>query len=111
MRRRLDQERSRQQAVAENLLAARALMEDGLLTAPVEDNAVARLREVQQIDPGNAEANQMLRACADRLATVAEEAHSVALLDEAKQYLDLALAIVPDVPEWIALRESWEQAE
>ena len=108
MRQRLAAERARLETVIASLAAARAFMADGYLTAPPEQNAVAKLREVQQVDPGNVEAEQLLRACADRLATVAEEAHDAELFDEAKQYLDLALAIVPDVPEWVALRDSWE---
>lgn len=108
IRRRMLAERNRLEAVAENLADARRLLTLGLLTNPPGDNAVARLREVQKIDPGNVEAEQMLRTCADRLASVAAEAHEVGLYDEAKQYLDLALAIVPDVPDWVALRDSWE---
>ncbi len=108
VRRRLVAERQRLKTVSDNIDAAKSHMASGYLTAPPEANAVAKLREVQQIDPGNTEAEQLLRVCAERLAAVATEAHGYGLVDEAKQYLDLALAIQPDVAEWIALREGWE---
>ncbi len=53
-------------------------------------------------------ADELLKACADRLKMVATEAYQFGLLGSAKQYLDLALAITPAVGSWVALRESWE---
>ena len=108
IRDRLESEQTRQQRIAENLALAGELIRQGFLTAPVEDNAVARLREVQQIDPGNAAAAGLLRQCAQRLASVAIEAHEFGMVTEAKQYLDLALTITPEVEQWVALRDSWE---
>jgi tetratricopeptide (TPR) repeat protein len=111
IRRRLDAEHERQNTIFDNLLMAQQLMAQGYLTLPVGQNAVAKLREVQQVDPGNADAIELLKQCAQKLANVAVEAHEQELTDEAKEYLDLALAITPDVESWIALREGWGAIE
>jgi hypothetical protein len=63
------------------------------------------------VDPGNADAIELLKQCAQKLANVAVEAHEQEFTDEAKEYLDLALAITPDVESWIALREGWGEIE
>ncbi|MGK0260183.1 MAG: tetratricopeptide (TPR) repeat protein [Candidatus Azotimanducaceae bacterium] len=111
IRRRLDAEHERQNTIFDNLLMAQQLMAQGYLTLPVGQNAVAKLREVQQVDPGNADAIELLKQCAQKLANVAVEAHEQEFTDEAKEYLDLALAITPDVESWIALREGWGEIE
>jgi len=107
IRSRLDAEQKRLEAVAENLAVAQGLMAQGYLTAPAERNAVMYLREVQKLDPGNPNVGALLQECAQRLATVALEAHEYGLLRDAEQYLDLALTITPEVSEWVALRERW----
>lgn len=89
------------------LADARKYLADGYLTAPEQGNATQSLREVQRLDPGNVDAVRMLRAVAQRLAEVAVEARAAGLNREAQEYLDLALAIVPGVPEWQTLRETW----
>ena len=111
IRRRADAERLRQDTIQASLDEARSLIARGYFTAPLDNNAVAKLREVQQIDPGNQAANEMLKQCAQKLAAVAVEANEFGFTNEAKQYLDLALAITPDVTAWIALREGWQTAE
>lgn len=111
IRRRLEAEHERQNTISNNLTMAQELMAQGYLTLPVGHNAVAKLREIQQVDPGNADATELLQQCAQKLADVALEAHEYELTDEAKEYLDLALAITPDVESWIALRESWEESQ
>ena len=108
IRQRLDTEQLRLESVANSLQMASILIEAGYLTAPSNENAVAYLREVQQIDPGNKHANALLAVCAERLAGVAKEAYEFELTDIAEQYLDLALTITPEVAEWVALRDSWE---
>ena len=109
--RRVAAEKLREATIGENLANARELIATGFLTAPAEENAVAKLREVQRLDPGNLDAVLLLKECAERLAEVAMEADSFALREEAKTYLDLALAITPDVEAWVNLRESWEGAD
>lgn len=94
--------------VATNLQEAEALLRQGFVTEPPEQNAVSLLREVERLDPGNERAEALLGQAAARLVEVAMEAHSAGLEDEAKQYLELALTVTPDVPSWRALRESWE---
>jgi len=108
IRARLYAERARQQTIAENLSNARSLISAGYLTQPAGENAVAKLREVQNVDPGNSVALQMLQICAQRLAEAATDAYEFGLVDDAEQYLDLALAISPDTQHWITLRDSWE---
>ena len=95
-------------AVAGNLREAESLLGQGFVTEPPERNAVALLREVERLDPGNDRAEALLAQSAERLVEVAMEAHAADLEEEAKQYLDLALTVTPDVPPWRALRESWE---
>ncbi len=108
IRRRLEAERTRQATIRQNIEDARVLFAAGFLTDPVGENAVAKLREVQQVDPGNETALELLQRCAERLAAVAQEARRFGLNDNAEQYLDLAITIQPDVADWVALRDGWE---
>lgn len=109
LRSRIDAEISRQESIAANLQTAENLMALGYLTAPADNHAVAYLREIQQLDPGNERATELLEQCAERLAAVAVEAHEFGLTDTARQYLDLALTITPEVEQWVTLRDSWNQ--
>ncbi len=111
IRRRLQLERARQKTITDNIASARSLMAAGFLTQPIGNNAVDKLREVQQVDPRNEVALTMLQRCADRLAAVAMEAHEFGLSEDAEQYLDLAITIQPDATEWTTLRDSWESAK
>jgi hypothetical protein len=78
-----------------------------MITEPPEKNAVARLLEVRRLDPSNATARDMLNAAAGRLADVARDAYDAGMKTDARHYLELALTVTPDVPEWRALRDSW----
>lgn len=109
IRGRLDAAVQRAQDIENFLVEARDLVAQGFLTAPAENNAVTKLRLVQQLDPGNEEADEKLQQIAQRLAAVAGEAHQWSMYSQAKQYLDLALTITPEVEEWVTLRESWEE--
>ena len=109
LRSRIDAEISRQQSIAANLQTAENLMALGYLTAPADNHAVAYLREIQQLDPGNERATALLQQCAERLAAVAVEAHEFGLTETARQYLDLALTITPEVEPWVILRDSWNR--
>jgi serine/threonine protein kinase/tetratricopeptide (TPR) repeat protein len=93
--------------VARLLNEAQKLMNDGFITEPPDQNAVARLLEVRRLDPNNTQARDMLNAAAGRLAAVAREAYDAGLKPEAQHFLELALTVTPDVPEWRALRDSW----
>ena len=111
LRRALASEQSRLDSVDELLGNAQSYFVDGFLTQPAGANAVASLREVQRLEPGNEQANELMRQVADRLAQVAQEARDAGLTSEATEYLDLALAIVPDVYEWQQLRTRWAGSE
>ena len=107
LRQRIENERSRQARVVVLLEQSQELMSKGYLTAPIENNATALLREVLQLDPSNTPAKNLLNVCARRLSQAAQEAYEYKLRDTAKEYMDLALTINPDVVEWVALREKW----
>ena len=103
-------ERQRLLTVAELLAQGLELFNNGLLTEPSKSNAVMVLRNVQQLDPGNATAQTLLRRCAERLVEVAVEARRFGLLADADQYLALALSIQSDAPEWIELQRQWQRS-
>jgi tetratricopeptide (TPR) repeat protein len=107
LKRRLAVEEQRVDKVAVLLEQAKTLAKDGYLTEPQSRNAVSRALEVLRLDPSNEPARAVLRDCASRLAAVAQEAYAVGLVEDAKHYLELALTVTPDVPEWRALRDSW----
>ena len=88
----------------------RELLANGLLTEPVERNAVMLLRRVQQLDPDNDLALELLSRCAQRLAAAAIEAHSFGLFPDADQYLALALSIQPGNPKWRTLQQQWQRS-
>ncbi|MEZ5560472.1 MAG: protein kinase [Pseudomonadales bacterium] len=106
---RLDAEANRRSAVAANLARARELLSQGFVTEPPTGNAVSILREVERIDPENAEARVLLQQCAERLAGVAEDAYAVGMTEDARHYLELALTVTPGVARWRELREQWEK--
>jgi len=110
MKSRLDVEVTRLDTVSQNLKAAESLLALGYVTAPPERNAVALLRNVERLDPGNARARELLNRAAERLAAVAKEAYDVGMVEDAKQYLDLALTVTPDVSAWRELRASWDKS-
>jgi len=105
----LDAEVTRLAAVNKNLKEAERLLQQGFITEPGGANAVALLREVEQLDPDNAAARRLLSRAAERLAEVAREAHAVGMMAQARHYLELALTVTPDVAEWRELRASWEE--
>lgn len=106
---RLDTEVSRLANIQTGLERAQLLLAQGFITAPQPENAVAVLREVERLDPGNEQAAALLRSGAERLVSVAREAYEVGMVEEARQYLELALTVTPDVDEWRALRATWNQ--
>jgi serine/threonine-protein kinase PpkA len=111
LRSRLEREVAKLAAVEKNLDEAEALLAKGFVTEPEDRNAVALLREVERLDPGNERAQALLRSAAERLAAVAQEAFEVGLEADAKNYLELALTITPNVAEWRELRRRWERRE
>jgi tRNA A-37 threonylcarbamoyl transferase component Bud32/tetratricopeptide (TPR) repeat protein len=106
----LETEIARRATVAERLDQARGLLAEGFITEPQGRNVVALLREVERLDPGNEPAKRMLKESAERLASVAQEAYEVGMVDDAKHYLELALTVTPDVAAWRELRATWEKS-
>ncbi|MFK7915905.1 MAG: protein kinase [Pseudomonadales bacterium] len=92
------------------LAQARESVRLGYLTQPDDASAVSALRQLQQIDPGNAAAEAMLIEIAERLAAVAEQAYAVGMTQQARTYLDLALTVTPNVLDWRAKRDAWQAA-
>ena len=110
LRAELDAETERRDTVRDLLQDGRELLANGLLTEPVERNAVMLLRRVQQLDPDNDQASELLSRCAQRLAAAAIEAHSFGLFSDADQYLALALSIQPGNPKWRTLQQQWQRS-
>ena len=110
LRAELDAETERRDTVRDLLQDGRELLANGLLTEPVERNAVMLLRRVQQLDPNNDQASELLSRCAHRLAAAAIEAHSFGLFPDADQYLALALSIQPGNPKWRTLQQQWQRS-
>ena len=96
-------------SVMRNLELARARLERGLITAPENDNAILFLRRVLDQDQGNRLATALLEECAARIATVAREAYAANMKNLGRTYLDKALQLQPNEPEWLALRARWAQ--
>ena len=108
---RLDGEVARRASVRENLDEAERLLDRGFITEPQERNAVALLRDVERLDPGNERAQALLARSAERLASVAREAYDVGLTRDARHSLELALTVTPDVAAWRELRAEWEKSD
>ena len=109
MNARYDRELARIEAVARLVVAAETLCAEGYITGPsLDDNCVARLREVQRLDPANADAIQLLSVAATRLHTVAGEAYDMGMKEDGLRYLDLALTVTPGIPRWLRQREKWQ---
>jgi len=107
LRETVDKQLSTADAVNSLLIEARDLMEQGFLTEPENNNAVALLRNVMRLQPGNPDAKVLLDSAAQRLATVAQEAYDAGLIEDATNYMDLALTIAPAAADWRVLRNEW----
>lgn len=107
LRETVDNQLSTADSVSSLLVEARDLMEQGFITEPDNNNAVALLRNVLGLQPGNAEAKALMDESAKRLATVAQEAYDAGLIEDATNYMDLALTIAPEATDWRVLRDEW----
>jgi tetratricopeptide (TPR) repeat protein len=107
LQQRLNAEAERIAELEQLLVEAREMYRNGFITAPADANAVDRLVRVLRLDPQHEEAMDMLRASGERLAEVAKEAHEAGLRVEARQYLQLALGLVPEHDEWRRLLDDW----
>ena len=109
MNARYDGEINRVETVKQLVTEAEALCAEGYITGPsLEENCVAKLREAQRLDPGNADAVRLLSVSATQLETVAREAFQIGMKAEGLRYLDLALTITPGISRWRERRERWQ---
>ena len=90
---------------------AQLLFQRGYISEPENDNAIAVLRRAQTKDAQNADVISLLDQCAERTATVAQEAFSAGLVDRAIQYMDLALSIQPMNDAWSRQYQQWRQQD
>ena len=112
MNARFDAELARIETVRNLIREAEALFEKGYVTGPaLEDNAVARLREAQRLDPANADAGRLMSMAATRLAKTATDAYVAGMTEEGLLYLDLALTVSPGSSRWRERRQRWQAEE
>lgn len=110
MQTRYDEELRRIATVRRLIAEAEALYELAYITGPSpQDNAVARLREAQRLDPANVDVVRLLSVSATRLASVAEDAYAAGMFEEALLYLDLALTVTPGIERWRQRRDQWRR--
>ena len=104
---RLELEQARAERLRVLLQEARQLLADGYITAPEENNLLAKLFEVFTLDSDNPTALVLRERAAERLAKVAEDAWAAGLGEEAREYLRVALTLMPDNEAWIEKRAIW----
>ena len=98
---------SRQESITNTMLRARKLLQEGFITEPANNNAVALLTDVLSLQPGHPEATELLSQAANRLADIASEAHAAGLTSEALSFIQMAISINPDNQLWLQLRDEW----
>jgi tetratricopeptide (TPR) repeat protein len=91
----LRSEQARQKKIQGLLVKANERITALRLTKPPRDNAFHFFREVQKIDPGNAEAQKGLRKIADRYATLAEKEMNRFRYDDARRFIETGLGVDP----------------
>ena len=91
----LQSEQARQKKIQGLLVKANERITALHLTKPPRDNAFHFFREVQKIDPGNAEAQKGLRKIADRYATLAEKEMNRFRYDDARRFIETGLGVDP----------------
>lgn len=90
---------------------ALSLYQRGYISGPTTDNAIEVLKQVLVLDAKNSDAQELLNQCAERTATVAEEAYKAGLVDRAKDYMELALSIQPMNDAWSSKYQDWTQLD
>ncbi|MBL0714168.1 MAG: hypothetical protein JJV98_10750 [Desulfosarcina sp.] len=94
----------RQKKVQRLLIKANDRIAALRLTKPSQDNALYFLREVQKIDPGNAEARRGMRKIADRYAALAEKEMNQFSYDNARRFIDTGLNVDPRHKKLLTLK-------
>ncbi len=90
---------------------AQSLFQRGYISEPENDNAIAVLIRAQTKDAQNSDVISLLDQCAERTATVAQEAFSAGLVGRAIQYMGLALSIQPMNDAWSRQYQQWRQRD
>ena len=90
---------------------AQARFQRGYITQPEDSSALVLLERALDLDPKNLRAEDLLKRCANRVATVAREAYEAGLLEDSRKYLDIAIATGRAEPEWFDWYQDWFQTE
>lgn len=90
---------------------ALSLYQRGYISGPTIDNAIEVLKQALALDAKNTNVQELLNQCAERTATVAEEAYRAGLVDRAKEYMKLALGIQPMNDAWSKKYQQWTQVD
>lgn len=89
------------------LVRARELMEEGYITFPPDDNAVAYIERLLADEPGNPRALALLAECTSRLIDAAVRAHDQGLEYEARNTLEEILGFNPGHRQANRLWQEW----
>ncbi len=100
----LQTEQARQKKIQGLLIKANDRIASLRLTKPPRDNALYYFREVQKIDPDNAEARRGRRKIADRYAALAEKEMNRFRYDDARRFIDTGLKVDPRHKQLLALK-------
>ena len=100
----LQNEQARQKKIQSLLIKANDRIASLRLTRPPRDNALYFFREVQKIDPSNAEARRGMRKIADRYAALAEKEMNRFRYDDARRFIDTGLNVDPRHKQLLALK-------
>jgi hypothetical protein len=100
----LKNEQTRQMEIQRLLIKANDRIAALRLTKPPRDNALHFLRQVQKMDPDNAEARRGLRKIGDRYAALAEKEMNRFRYDDARRFIDTGLKVDPRHKRLLNLR-------
>ena len=100
----LRNEKNRQKKIQSLLIKANDRIAALRLTKPAGDNALYFFREVQKLDPENAEARRGLRKIADRYAALAEKEMNRFQYDDARRLIDTGLNVYPRHKKLLTLK-------
>lgn len=90
---------------------ALSLYQRGYISGPTTENAIEVLKQALALDSKNMDAQELLNQCAERTASVAEEAYSAGLVNRAIHYMDIARSIQPMNDAWSLKYQQWTQLD
>ncbi len=97
--------------LAEHMQQARRLMEEGMISAPADNNAILHINAALALEPGYAEALALRESAARRLAVVAQDAWEFEMRVQARGLLSQALTLMPENSDWQRLQRQWAEVE